>query len=35
MTIHIEHRLDLFLEEEVDQIIELGDALVLSEGKIK
>ena len=35
MTTHIEHRLDLFLEEEVDQIIELGDALVLSEGKIK
>ena len=33
MTIHIEHRLDLFLEEEVDQIIELGDALVLSEGR--
>ena len=33
--VHIEHRLDLFLEEEVDQIIELGDALVLSEGKIK
>ena len=35
MFIHIEHRLDLFLEEEVEQIIELGDALVLSEGKIK
>jgi len=35
MTIHIEHRLDLFLEEEVEDIIELGDALVLSEGKIK
>ena len=35
MTTHIEHRLDLFLEEEVDQIIEIGDALVLSEGKIK
>ena len=35
MQIKIEHRLDLFLEEEVDQIIELGDALVLSEGKIK
>ena len=34
MTIHIEHRLDLFLEEEVEQIIELGDALVLSEGKV-
>ena len=35
MTIHIEHRLDLFLEEEVEQIIELVDALVLEEGKIK
>ena len=36
MTIHIEHRLDLFLvPEEVNQIIEIGDALVLSEGKIK
>jgi len=35
MTIYIEHRLDLFLEEEVNQIIEIGDALVLSEGKIK
>ena len=35
MTVHIEHRLDLFLEEEVEQIIELGDALVFSEGKIK
>jgi len=35
MTVHIEHRLDLFLEEEVEDIIELGDALVLSEGKIK
>ena len=34
MTIHIEHRLDLFLEEEVEQIIELGDALVLEEGKV-
>ena len=34
MTVHIEHRLDLFLEEEVEDIIELGDALVLSEGKI-
>ena len=33
--VHIEHRLNLFLEEEVEQIIELGDALVLSEGKIK
>jgi PKHD-type hydroxylase len=35
MTIHIEHRLDLFIQEEIEQIIELGDALVLSEGKIK
>ena len=39
MTIHIEHRLDLFLEEEVNQIIELGDALVFSgkgrEGRVK
>ena len=34
MTVHIEHRLDLFLEEEVEQIIEIGDALVLSEGKV-
>jgi len=34
MFIHIEHRLDLFLEEEVEQIIELGDALVLEEGKV-
>ena len=34
MTIYIEHRLDLFLEEEVEQIIELGDALVLEEGKV-
>jgi len=35
MTIHIEHRLDLFLvPEEVNQIIEIGDALVLSEGKV-
>ena len=32
MTVHIEHRLDLFLEEEVEDIIELGDALLLSEG---
>ena len=32
--VHIEHRLDLFLEEEVEQIIELGDALVLSEGEV-
>jgi len=35
MTIHIEHRLDLFLPEEVQQIIDLGDALILEEGKIK
>ena len=32
--VHVEHRLDLFLEEEVEQIIELGDALVLSEGEV-
>ena len=35
MTIHIEHRLDRFLEEEIEDIKEIGDALVLSEGKIK
>ena len=35
MTVHIEHRLDRFLEPEIEDIIELGDALVLSEGKIK
>ena len=34
MFIHIEHRLDLFLEEEVEQIIELGDALSKEEGKV-
>ena len=33
--VHIEHRLDLFLEEEIEDIKEIGDALVLSEGKIK
>ena len=33
--VHIEHRLDLFLPEELQQIIDLGDALVLEEGKIK
>ena len=33
--VHIEHRLDRFLPEEVQQIIDLGDALVLEEGKIK
>ena len=35
MTIHIEHRLDRFLDEEIEDIKEIGDALVLSEGKIK
>ena len=35
MTVHIEHRLDRFLEEEIEDIKEIGDALVLSEGKIK
>ena len=33
--VHIEHRLDLFLPEEVQQIIDHGDALILEEGKIK
>ena len=35
MTIHIEHRLDRFLDEEIEDIKEIGDALVLEEGKIK
>jgi len=35
MFIHIEHRLDLFLEEEIQQIIDYGDALSLSDGKVK
>ena len=35
MTIHIEHRLDLFLEEELQQVIDYGDALSLSDGKVK
>ena len=35
MTIHIEHRLDLFLEEEIQQVIDYGDALSLSDGKVK
>ena len=35
MTIHIEHRLDRFLEEEIEDIKELGDALIWEEGKIK
>ena len=35
MTVHIEHRLDRFLDEEIEDIKEIGDALVLSEGKIK
>ena len=35
MTIHIEHRLDRFLEEEIEDIKKLGDALLWEEGKIK
>ena len=35
MTIHIEHRLDRFLEPEIEDIKDIGDALVFSEGKIK
>jgi PKHD-type hydroxylase len=35
MTIHIEHRLDRFLEPEIEDIKDIGDALFLSEGKIK
>ena len=34
MTIHIEHRLDRFMEEEIEDIKELGDALIWEEGKI-
>ena len=34
MTVHIEHRLDLFLEEEIQQIIDYGDALSLSDGEV-
>ena len=34
MTIHIEHRLDRFLEPEIEDIKEIGDALILEEGKI-
>ena len=34
MTIHIEHRLDRFLEEEIEDIKKLGDALLWEEGKI-
>ncbi len=33
--IHISHDLDLFTDEEVDTIVELGDSLLLEEGKIK
>ena len=33
--VHIEHRLDRFLDEEIEDIKEIGDALVLEEGKIK
>ena len=32
--VHIEHRLDLFLEEEIEDIKDIGDALILEEGKI-
>ena len=35
MTIHIEHRLDLFLAEELQQVKDYGDALSLSDGKVK
>ena len=35
MIPHIEHRLDLFLEEEIEQITDLGDVLTLFEGKLK
>tara|TARA_R110002051_G_scaffold78260_1_gene141803 strand:+ start:110 stop:634 length:525 start_codon:yes stop_codon:yes gene_type:complete len=35
MQIHIEHRLNLFLEEEIEDIKDIGDALILEEGKIK
>ena len=35
MQIKIEHRLDLFLDEEIEDIKEIGDALILEEGKIK
>ena len=34
MTVHIEHRLDRFLDEEIEDIKELGDALIWEEGKI-
>jgi PKHD-type hydroxylase len=33
--VHIEHRLDLFLDEEIEDIKDIGDALILEEGKIK
>ena len=35
MQIKIEHRLDLFLPEEIEDIKEIGDTLILEEGKIK
>ena len=35
MTIHIEHRLDRFLEEEIEDIKKLGDALIWEAGKVK
>ena len=34
MQIKIEHRLDRFLEPEIEDIKEIGDALILEEGKI-
>ena len=34
MQIKIEHRLDRFLEPEIEDIKELGDALIWEEGKI-
>jgi PKHD-type hydroxylase len=33
--VHIEHRLDRFLDEEIEDIKKLGDALIWEEGKIK
>ena len=35
MQIKIEHRLDRFLDEEIEDIKKLGDALLWEEGKIK
>jgi len=33
--VHIEHHLDRFLEEEIEDIKEIGDALIWEEGKVK